>query len=221
VNIPLDPVFDDEPTVHIVREYAKKTFHYSLSLAGFGISVVSYIISPTPLIAVLVLFHVVFFLMFRTLSGRRRKGAVGIIRDSHTKDALKHVVVRIFDTAYNKLIDTAVTDAKGRYASLVGPSQYYVTYDKSGYEKKQSGTIDMSASRTKGTGGVIARDEMLAPVRTRTDGGASQRTAPDQKSYSTLVQESRAVESVKKNGTIDSDAVDNLKDIAQYGGKES
>lgn len=221
VNIPLDPVLDDQPTAHIVREYAKKTFHYSLSLAGFGISVLSYIISPTPLIGALVLFHVVFFLMFRILSGKRKKGAVGIIRDSEDKGAIKHVVVRIFDTAYNKLIDTAVTDTKGRYAALVGPSRYYVTYDKLGYEKKKSGTIDMSASRTKGTGGVIARDEMLAPVRTRTDGGASQRTAPDQKSYSSLVQESRAVESVKKNGEIDSDAVDNLKDIAQYGGKDS
>jgi hypothetical protein len=221
VNIPLDPILEDQPTAHIVREYAKKTFHYSLSLAGFGVSILSFVISPTPLIGALVLFHVVFFVMFRLLSGKKKKGAVGIIRDSQYKSELKHVVVRIFDTAYNKLVDTAVTDSKGRYAALVGPSRYYVTYDKPGYEKKKSETIDMSEQRTKGTGGVIARDEVLAPVRVQAAGVSSVRDPLKSTSPSTRAKESRVTDVLTRTGDVDDDAVDNLKDIAQYGGKES
>ena len=65
---------------------------------------------------------------------------------------------------YNKLVDTAVTDHKGRYAVLVGPSRYYTTYEKEGFEKKQSEVLDFSSEKTQGMGGLINRDEELKRV---------------------------------------------------------
>jgi len=45
--------------------------------------------------------------------------------------------LRVFDKQYNKLLETQVTDSKGRYSFLVSGDNYYVTAEKSGYKKYQ------------------------------------------------------------------------------------
>lgn len=80
------------------------------------------------------------------------------------EEPISRVVVRVFDSMYNKLVDTAVTDRKGRYAVLVGPSKYYTTYEKEGFEKKQSNVLDFSSEKTSGMGGLINRDEKLKKI---------------------------------------------------------
>ena len=87
----------------------------------------------------------------------------GVILDSEKKEPLDKVVVRIFDAVYNKLVDTKVTDRKGRYASLVGPSKYYVTYERLTHHKKQTDVIDYTP---QSRGGIIARNERLEPKNT-------------------------------------------------------
>ncbi|PIR03118.1 MAG: hypothetical protein COV60_02020, partial [Candidatus Magasanikbacteria bacterium CG11_big_fil_rev_8_21_14_0_20_43_7] len=219
VNIPLDPITEDKASALIVKDYVKQSIHKGVSLVGLGISMVSFVISPTLQIAGLVLVHISLYGIFFTLARRRRRDGVGIIRDATNKDTLKHVVVRIFDAAYNKLVDTAVTDRKGYYATLVGPSTYYVTYEKPGYERKRSDTIDLSSKKTRGLGGVIARDEWLHPTVEPVDGemGVHQRIVHN----GTKQVEERVKKVVKADGTIKEDDIDKLKDIAQYGGKNS
>ena len=67
----------------------------------------------------------------------------GIIYDEKTHKPLARTAARIFDQQYNKLLETQVTDKTGRYSFLVGRNKYYVSYEKDGYEKKQSETIDL------------------------------------------------------------------------------
>ena len=84
-----------------------------------------------------------------------------MIMDKTTNSPLGRVVVRVFDSTYNKLVETGITDSKGRYAILVGPSTYYVTYDKPGYQTKKSPILDYSSNKTQGMGGIINRSEGL------------------------------------------------------------
>ena len=70
----------------------------------------------------------------------------------------------MFDNAYNKLVDTAITDNDGGYAILVGPSIYYITAEKEGYARYQSPIIDLSSEKTAGIGGVITENISLVPL---------------------------------------------------------
>ena len=80
----------------------------------------------------------------------------GSIIDNINKKSIPNVIVRIFDAEYDKLVNTMTSDKKGRYAVLVGPSKYYVTYEKTGYRLTKSDIIDLSSERTHGMGGMIS-----------------------------------------------------------------
>ena len=99
--------------------------------------------------------------MIRRFAYKKIGAAFGRVLDVLHGRPLGKVVVRVFDSAYNKLIDSGITDKKGRYAMLVGPSTYYVTYEKEGFKQKKSENIDYSSEKTGGLGGLIARDEKL------------------------------------------------------------
>ena len=68
----------------------------------------------------------------------------------------------MFDATYNKLVDSTMTDSRGRYAVLVGPSTYYATAEKEGFRTVQSRVIDLSSEKTNGVGGVIAENFSLS-----------------------------------------------------------
>ncbi|PIY92157.1 MAG: hypothetical protein COY70_04785 [Candidatus Magasanikbacteria bacterium CG_4_10_14_0_8_um_filter_42_12] len=217
VNIPLEPLAQDKPTKEIIRVYTKQVTQYVISTIGLYISILSYLVSPTRFVGMLVLLHVVFLYAFHVLSKRMtRKGAIGVVRDVLSKQKLGRVVVRVFDATYNKLVETVVTDHRGRYGALVGPSMYYVTYDKSGYEKKKSPNLDFSSNTSKGAGGIIVRDEELYPsegsivsedAEEEVSGPAESEPTPTNDPTRTLV----------KDGEISSDAGEELRDIAQFG----
>ena len=100
----------------------------------------------------------------KRLSHKKVKGAFGSVTDKKTGKEISKVVIRVFDAAYNKLVETGITDTKGRYAILVGPSSYYITAEKEGYTRYQSSTIDFSSGKTNGAGGVISISFSLESV---------------------------------------------------------
>lgn len=65
------------------------------------------------------------------------------MHDVKDKKPLNHAVVRIFDTRFNKLLETQVTDSNGRYSFLVGKNQYQVLAEKQGYLKKEIKPVDL------------------------------------------------------------------------------
>ncbi len=163
-NIPLEPIVEEKTNTHVLREYARKAAHKTVSLIGVVATIVSLIISPNQWITVLLVFHIVLYGLMRRLAHKKIKGTFGSVTDKKTGREIGKVVVRVFDAAYNKLVDTGVTDSKGRYAILVGPSTYYITAEKEGFNTYQSPTIDFSSGETNGVGGVISRSFSLEPT---------------------------------------------------------
>ncbi|HRH23336.1 MAG TPA: carboxypeptidase regulatory-like domain-containing protein, partial [Candidatus Magasanikbacteria bacterium] len=160
-NIPLEPVYEEKSTASIIKEYTRRMLQKTLSLIGAIATIVSLIISPTVWMGGLLVVHLLLYIVMKRFAAKKVKGDHGQVVETKTKKPLKKVVIRVFDNAYNKLVDTAITDNDGNYAILVGPSIYYITAEKEGYVRYQSPIIDLSSEKTAGIGGVIAENVFL------------------------------------------------------------
>jgi hypothetical protein len=160
-NIPLDPVGESKSTGQVVREHLIAKSQKVISFVGLAASILSFAVTPKFIPGCFVGLHIGLFAIFFVLGYKKLPSTWGVVRALADKKPIGRVVVRVFDAAYNKLVDTAVTDANGQYAILVGPSIYYTTYEKLGFLKKQSPNLDYSSKKTNGMGGIINRDEML------------------------------------------------------------
>jgi hypothetical protein len=160
-NIPLQPADEKKTAEHILKEYGRVALHKTVSMVGAVATVVSFIISPNVWITGLLLAHIVLYRVMKRVAQKKVVGEYGVSVDADTNKKLEKVIVRVFEASYNKLVDTTITDAKGRYAILVGPGTYYLTAEKSGYELYKSENIDFSKERTNGVGGVIAENIVL------------------------------------------------------------
>lgn len=144
-NIPVDP---EEKTVvpeEVIKGRRKLRLQHGVSLAGFFFSVGSLAVSPTTMILALLAVHIVTYILFRRLSMGRRPKNWGVVFDAATKKPLGLAMARIFETQYDKLLEAQITDNNGRYAFLVGRSQYYVTFEKTGYQPMKTEVIDLTA----------------------------------------------------------------------------
>ena len=74
---------------------------------------------------------------------------------------MKQAVVRVTEAEYNKILDSQVTDAKGRYAFLVGQNRYFVTAEHSGHQPIKTDVMDFTKAPEPA---VIARDIELKPA---------------------------------------------------------
>ena len=57
------------------------------------------------------------------------------------------MITRIFSPRYNKLLETARTDSKGRYSFLLGPDEYSATFEKEGFLPHEIRPIDLTGSK--------------------------------------------------------------------------
>lgn len=164
-NIPLDPVDEVKGNNLVIKEYTKRVTQNVICVIGLLASVLSFVVSPKLIIFAFVLLHLMFYWLFYRFSHKKvTAGSFGSVTEMMMEEPISKAVVRVFDSMYNKLVDTTVTDRKGRYAILVGPSKYYTTYEKDGFEKKQSEVLDFSSEKTNGMGGLINRDEELKKI---------------------------------------------------------
>ena len=160
-NIPLDAEAKSGATNAIIKDYTHKLWHYGIGLSGVIITAVSFIISPNLIILAFFFFHLLLFAVSYKIGHKELAGGWGTVTVENTMKKVGKVIVRVFDAEYDKLVGTGVTDRKGRYAVLVGPSTYYATYEKEGFKEKKSDNIDLSSRKTDGMGGIIGRDEKL------------------------------------------------------------
>lgn len=159
-NLPLDPIGVEKTMKQILKESTKKHLASLLSMTGVIVTAVSFVITPTPVVGAFLAVHVGSFFLFRRLSiGKRPKGW-GFVKDLFKKAPIERAVVRIFDTQYNKLLETQVTDDKGRYGFLVGKNEYYVMAEHVGHKKFVSQTI---AIKDEKEGGIVGVDIALTP----------------------------------------------------------
>ncbi|MBI3291081.1 hypothetical protein HYZ76_02245, partial [Candidatus Falkowbacteria bacterium] len=142
-NIPIDPQVAEKPVGKVIWEYYLRKFQYVASFMGIPLATVSLIISPGPLTFTMFGFHCLLYVLFRRLGYQKPPKNWGIVYDKNTKKPLGRAVTRIYDKEYNKLLETRITDTRGRYSFLVNNNVYYVTTEKLGYKKVQTEEIDL------------------------------------------------------------------------------
>ena len=145
-NIPLDPSEKKiMPERQVIFGYLFKNLRLIVSYVGLILAGLIFLIYPTWITGISILFHIILFTIFMRLIVPGKPKSWGIVYDQKTKEPLHYAIVRIFDMKFNKLLETQVTDGKGRYSFLVGQNQYQLLAEKVGYIKKEIKPVDLVA----------------------------------------------------------------------------
>jgi uncharacterized repeat protein (TIGR01451 family) len=146
-NIPLD-VRDVKvkPISAVIRSFALQNLKNVISYVGLILALLVLIIYPSIITILALVFHLIFYVIFKKLLVPAKPKGWGIVYDEQNKQALNNVVVRLFDIKFNKLLETQLTDNKGRYAFLVGKNVYQMMLEKDGYQSKEVKPVDLTAA---------------------------------------------------------------------------
>jgi hypothetical protein len=149
VNIPLDIMSDDpqKAAARVVWKERLRRVEHGLSIASIILALYLVVATPSAWTIGLFLVQVGLWVLFYVLSRARKPRSWGVVYDKRSRKPLASTIVRVFEPAYNKLVETKVTDRAGRYFILLGPSEYFATFEKVGYEKAEVRPIDYSRSR--------------------------------------------------------------------------
>lgn len=122
----------------------KKQLKRFLAKSGPVLGAAALIISPSILMLLLFLVHLLVYFGFKRISEPELPKSQGVVYDKETKEPVHRAVVRIFSSQYHKVLETKITDSHGRYSFQVGHGKYYLTVTKQGYRKTQTDEIDFS-----------------------------------------------------------------------------
>jgi hypothetical protein len=89
------------------------------------------------------------FLLFRRLAVPPKPKGWGIVYDAQTQKPLARTVARLFNTQYNKLVATQVTDDRGRYYFLAGDSNYQIRFERKEYLPTTTEPINLVGKETE------------------------------------------------------------------------
>lgn len=148
-NIPIDPEKTEQtqaPSKIKLRRLLRVAQH-SFAVLGVLLAVIIAIIIPSILTITVAVVQLAVYVLIRTLAEPRKPKGWGIVYDKRTNKPLGGVVVRIFEPKYNKLLETAITDERGRYSFLVGPNIYFTRYEREGYQPFEYRPIDYAKNK--------------------------------------------------------------------------
>jgi hypothetical protein len=148
-NIPMDPSQADkfqEPK-SVARHARLRLLQHSVASIGMLAAVIFAIIRPTIFSVAMIAVQIGVYVLARRLARPRKPMSWGIVYDQQTGRPLSKVVARIFEPKYNKLLETQITDSKGRYAFMLGPNQYYAVFQKEGFKQKEITPIDFTDAK--------------------------------------------------------------------------
>ncbi|MBU0646505.1 fibronectin type III domain-containing protein [Patescibacteria group bacterium] len=148
-NVPVDPSQAEQFTKpsKIVWKNRLRSFQNVIAVSGLIASVVFAIIQPSWLTVAMIFVQALVYLLARRLATAAKPQSWGIVYDGVTKQPLSHVIARIFEPKYNKLLETRVTDNQGRFSFLLGPNEYYAVFEKTGYATTEIRPIDYSVNK--------------------------------------------------------------------------
>lgn len=149
-NIPLDPAGENKTPSRIIWEKRWRVLQHGISLSGLILAAISVYIAPVWYMWLILGAHVSLYLVFNYFIKPKKPQGWGIVYDKTTHKPIANAVVRLFTQEYNKLVSTQVTDSKGRYTFLVGPSNYYLTSEKQGYKLHKSDSIPVKSEKEPG-----------------------------------------------------------------------
>ncbi|MFA6099717.1 MAG: hypothetical protein WC750_02420 [Patescibacteria group bacterium] len=146
-NIPLDPKEDKRPPSEIKRKVFLRRVQGGAAILTTLLSIGAFALVPNYQYLGLAAFQIVTYFVFRRLAHRKSPSSFGVIKDAKTGQTIKNAVVRILDAQFNRILETQIADANGRYAFLVGKGKFYVTVTKEGYESLRGEVIDCSNAK--------------------------------------------------------------------------
>lgn len=142
-NIPIDSQVEEKPVGKVIFQHYLRKVQYFAAFSAIPLAVFSVVISPGLLTFTLLGFHVLLYVLFRRLGYQKKPKSWGIVYDKNNKKPLGRAIARIYDKKYNKLLETRITDGKGRYSFLVNNNIYIVTAEKLGYKPFKTEDIDL------------------------------------------------------------------------------
>ncbi len=157
--IAMDPDRALRKNKYEIRLHLTRKAVFVMTLCGPVLAIVSFAIHPQLWIGGVVVAQVVMYGIFRRLGFGEKPKSWGSVRDGENKASLARAVVRVFDTKFNKLLETQVTDGNGRYAFLVGNQEYYIAAAKSGYFEKRTRRINLTNEKS----GYLVEELALSP----------------------------------------------------------
>jgi len=147
VNIPIDPVGATAGPRRLAVQKFLRRLQVFLSWAGLIVTAISFYISRQWYVGVLLVAHLFLFFVFKRLAVSKKPKGWGIVYDVASRRPIARVIARLFDSQFNKLVATQVTDSRGRYYFLAGENKYYMTYSHAAYEEHKTGVIDMAGKK--------------------------------------------------------------------------
>ncbi len=142
-NIPIDPNVKEVPPAQIIWKERLRKLQTVVGTGGLVVSIVACVIAPSVLMGVFVLAQFGTYGLFRRLAIPKKPTDWGIAYDDKTKKPLEKTIIRIFDKKFNKLLETQITNQKGKYGFFAAKGLYYVTAEKPGYDKYVSPELDL------------------------------------------------------------------------------
>ena len=141
-NIPLDPAGAVEKTPRrlIWERHLRDAQQFVASLSIVA-GLIALAISPSWWTGGFFVFQILLYYLFKRLGAAKKPKSWGIVYDRGDKRPIERAVARLFSKQFNKLVSTEVTDSNGRYSFMVGPNDYFVTFEKLGYRKATSQDI--------------------------------------------------------------------------------
>jgi len=155
--IALDPSQKLESPKGILRKYFMRKGQSALTMIGPTLAIASFVINPQWWVGAIVVSQLAMYGIFKKLGIGEKAKSFGEIKDVDEKKKIGRSIVRVFDSKFNKLLDTQVADSNGRYAFLVGNQIYYLTADKPGYFSKRSPLYNLAGKES----GYLAQDLFL------------------------------------------------------------
>lgn len=146
-SIPVDPIVETHDDATVVKRERRKRTRQNFATIGPGLAAMTFGITPNAFTGALLLFQVITYFLFRRLALVSAPAKNwGIVYEKGTGRPVPSAVLRIFETKYNKLLESQVSDKDGRYYFRVGSNSYYLTATKVGYEKTESDPLDLTSA---------------------------------------------------------------------------
>ena len=142
-SVPLDPLGAQKKPFRLVLEKFGRKLQVAISWIGILVTAASLYISPKWYIAAILVVHLIFLFVFRRLAMPLKIKNWGIISDSANQAPVSRVIARLFNSQFNKLVDTQISDASGKYYFMAGDAKYYVTYEHKAYHPQKTDIIDL------------------------------------------------------------------------------
>lgn len=147
MNIPLDAVVAVETPRRVLFGHFLRIAQHGVALVGVVMALVAFLITPSVPMMLLVCVQIGVYSLFRRLALPAKPKEWGMIADSDTRQPIIRAIVRLYDQVYDRLLETYVTDGRGRYGFLVGKNVYKVVVQAKGYQDSKIEKIDATKAK--------------------------------------------------------------------------